>query len=223
MNFYSIPSTLDSEIGALEAQIQKYEKKEITAKELRAWRVPFGVYEQRTKDTFMVRIRCSAGCVTPEQLKAVAQLSSRYGSDEIHVTTRQALQIHDVALKDVVEIIRQLKAIGLATRGGGGNTVRNIMASWDAGIAQDEPFDVLPYALSLTSRLISEPDSWILPRKYKISFSNTEKDNAMATFNDLGFISHIKNDVKGFRVYVAGGMGSKPQVGNLLHDFIPTG
>ncbi|MDP2644460.1 MAG: sulfurtransferase TusA family protein, partial [Desulfobacterales bacterium] len=40
-------------------------------------------------------------------------------------------------------------------------------------------------------------------------------------FNDLGFISHIKNDVKGFRVYVAGGMGSKPQVGNLLHDFIP--
>lgn len=220
MKFYESPPSLEAEIDELEKQIDRYQKREITERELKARRVPFGVYAQRTKGTFMVRIRVPGGCVTPAQLKTVAMLSSRYGNDMVHLTTRQGLQIHYVALEDIVTVIQQLHEVGLVTRGGGGNTVRNITASWDAGISDDEVFDVTPYALSLTNRLIAEPDSWHVPRKYKISFSNATDDNAGATFNDLGFIAHTKNGVKGFRVYVAGGMGLKPQVGNLLHDFI---
>ncbi len=221
VRFYEIPPTFEAEIDELEAQIQRFNEGEIPARELKARRVPFGVYAQRTKGTYMVRVRVPGGCVTPFQLNTVAGLSDRYGNGSIHITTRQGLQIHDVVLKNIVEVIRQLNEVGLATRGGGGNTVRNITASWNAGISEDEVFDVTPYALSLTSRLIAEPDSWLVPRKYKISFANSADDNAGATFNDLGFIAHVKNGAKGFRVYVAGGMGLKPQVAHLLHDFIP--
>ena len=220
LRFYESPPSLEAEIDELEKQIDRYQKREITERELKARRVPFGVYAQRTKGTYMVRIRVPGGCVTPAQLKTVSMLSSRYGNDTVHLTTRQGLQIHYVALEDIVTVIRQLHEAGLVTRGGGGNTVRNITASWDAGISEDEVFDVTPYALSLTNRLIAEPDSWLVPRKYKISFSNSAYDNAGTAFNDLGFIAHIKNGIKGFKVYVAGGMGLKPQVGNLLHDFI---
>ncbi len=218
---YELPPTLEAELDDLEAQIHRYKKGKITPRELIARRVPFGVYAQRKEDTYMIRIRVPGGCVTPFQLKTVAKLAGKFGNNSIHITTRQGLQIHDITLQDLVPVIRKLRDVGLTTRGGGGNTVRNITASWDAGISPGEVFDITPYAISLTNRLIAEPDSWLVPRKFKISFSNSADDNSNATFNDLGFLAYAKNGQKGFRVYVAGGMGLKPQVGNLLHDFIP--
>ena len=221
MRFYEIPLNLKTEIDQFAVLVEEFKKGRIEKAKFRAFRVPFGVYEQRKDDTYMVRVRCTAGGITPEQLKTVTLLSEQYGSGFIHITTRQEVQIHDVALDNIVPVMKELLKVGLSTRGGGGNTVRNIMASWDSGIAKDEVFNVAPYAIALSSLLISESDSWVLPRKFKISFSNSDKDDAYACFNDLGFIATTQNGEKGFKVYVAGGMGIKPQVGRLLHDFIP--
>ncbi len=218
---YKLPESLANDIDELEASINKYKKGEMNADELKARRVPFGVYEQRESDTYMIRIRCAAGFVTPEQLEKVIELSSQYCMDKIHLTTRQELQIHYVKLDDIVTIIRELSKAGLASRGGGGNTIRNILAPEDAGINPEERFDVSPYAIALTSRLIAENDSWTLPRKFKIAFSGSDKDKGYATISDLGFIAQIKAGQKGFRVYAAGGLGTKSRTSNLLLDFIP--
>ena len=221
--FYEIPVSLPGEIDELESLIAKYRAGALDAASLKARRVPFGCYEQRKDGTYMVRARTAGGALTPAQLRAIAVVCDRYGSNEIHITTRQEFQVHDVALENVITVMRELLTAGLATRGGGGNTVRNIMVSPDAGVSPEEVFDPSPYAFALTSRLISEPDSWVLPRKFKITFSNSDKDTAYAQFNDLGFVAKIKDGVKGFKVYVAGGMGTKPAVGHLLHEFIPAG
>lgn len=218
---YTIPASAASELEQFASLIDKYRKGEIEGAALKAQRVPFGCYEQRKDGTFMVRIRCAGGALTPAQLETVASLSAQYGSDFIQVTTRQELQIHDLALENVVPIMRSLLDAGLSTRGGGGNTVRNILLSPDAGVSRDEVFDPSPYAFALTSRLITESDSWLLPRKLKIAFSNSAEDTAYAQFNDIGFITSEKDGVRGFKVYVAGGMGSEPAVGHLLHEFIP--
>lgn len=217
---YRIPENYAREIDELEGFVDQFRCDRMTATELRARRVPFGVYEQRTSGRFMVRIRCAAGIITPRQLRRVAELAGRFASGRLHVTTRQEIQVHDVPLENMVPIIRELAAIGLATRGGGGNTVRNVIASWDAGIAVDELFDVTPHAVELTSRLIALGDSWLLPRKFKVAFSNSAADNAFATANDMGFIAARHGKRRGFRVFVAGGMGRSPQPGQLLHEFI---
>ena len=219
--FYIIPESLSAEIDELERKIQQFQAGRLEAGTLKVHRVPFGVYEQRKDNTYMVRIRCAGGAITPAQLGLVASLSQQYAADTLHITTRQELQVHEVELGHVVPIMRDFLLAGLSTRGGGGNTVRNITASFDSGVALDEVFDVSPYAFALTSRLISEPDSWLLPRKYKIAFANSAADNARAAFNDLGFIATIRDGVKGFEVYAAGGMGTKPQAGHRLHDFVP--
>ena len=218
---YEIPLSLPGEIDELESLIAKYRAGALDAASLKARRVPFGCYEQRKDGTYMLRARTAGGALTPAQLRAIATACDRYGSDSIHITTRQEFQVHDVALENVITVMRELLAAGLATRGGGGNTVRNIMVSPDAGVSPDEVFDPSPYAFALTSHMISEPDSWVLPRKFKITFSNSDKDTAYAQFNDLGFVAKIKDGVKGFKVYVAGGMGTKPEVAHLLHEFIP--
>jgi sulfite reductase (ferredoxin) len=61
----------------------------------------------------------------------------------------------------------------------------------------------------------------MLPRKFKIAFSNSTADTSYAEFNDLGFVAQLRDGAKGFRVFAAGGLGTKPEVGHLLHDFIP--
>ncbi len=220
--FYEIPATLRGEIDELEFFVRGYLKGEIDAASLKLRRVPFGCYEQRDDGRYMLRIRCPGGAVTPGQLRTMAELSTQYGSQFLHTTTRQGFQIHDLQLQDVVPVMRQLLDAGMATRGGGGNSVRNIMVSADAGIATDEVFDPTPWAFALTSRLIAEPDSWMLPRKLKIAFSNSAEDSALAQFNDLGFIAMVRNNESGFVVYVAGGLGAKPEAGHLLHEFLPT-
>jgi sulfite reductase (ferredoxin) len=220
--FYDIPATLRNEIDELDSFVQQFLKGEIDAASLRTRRVPFGCYEQREQGKYMLRIRCPGGALTPAQLRTIAILSGQYGSDSIHITTRQEFQIHDLTLEHTVPVMRQLMDVGLATRGGGGNTVRNVLVSPEAGISPGEVFDPSPYVFALTSRLIAEPDSWALPRKFKIAFSNSGKDLAYAQFNDLGFIADKRQGELGFRVYVAGGMGAKPEVGHLLHEFIPT-
>lgn len=220
MQGYNLPSGLDKEIGELEELLRKYKRGEVSATEVKAHRVPFGVYEQREADTYMVRIRCAAGAVTPSQLEGVAVIASRYGVHDLHITSRQELQIHYVKLDDIVSVIKELRKIGLATRGGGGNTVRNIVSPEDSGINPQEIFDVTPYVSALTTRLIAENDSWSLPRKFKIAFSGTVEDKGYATISDVGFLAVIKGGVKGFRVYAAGGLGAKPSVGKLLLDFV---
>lgn len=218
---YKIPDSLKSEISAFEKHVHDFRNGEIEAVKFKAIRVPMGIYEQRLNGTFMVRVRCAAGMITPSQLKQVALLAQKEGTEPIHITTRQELQLHNVQLEQAPGILEQLYRFGLSSRGGGGNTVRNIMASEDAGIAKDEIFDVTPYALALTNTLIAESDSWSLPRKYKIALAGNDTDNANATFSDLGLIATIRNGEKGFKVYIGGGLGSKPTAGFKLSDFIP--
>jgi sulfite reductase (ferredoxin) len=218
---YQIPANLASELEELDSYIKRHQKGELDAATLKVRRVPFGCYEQRRDGSYMVRIRTTGGAHTPAQLQAMAEIAARYGSPWIHITTRQEFQIHDIALEHVVPSMRELLRVGLVARGGGGNTVRNVLVSPDAGVGVDEVFDPSPYAFALTTRLIAEADSWMLPRKFKIAFSNSEADTGYARFNDVGFIAQLRDGQQGFRVYVAGGLGTKPQVGHLLHEFIP--
>ena len=63
-------------------------------------------------------------------------------------------------------------------------------------------------------------------RKFKISFSGSTKDTALSFIHDLGFIAKVieKNGVfiKGFKVMIAGGLGSQPRAADVAFEFIET-
>lgn len=220
MKTYEIPGNIGQEIDGLQEKIVQFRAGEINPVQFKGIRVGQGVYEQRKNDTYMFRIRVAGGVITPKQLRRVAELSRDFSTDHFHVTTRQDVQLHYVSLEDTPKVYEELVKVGLSPKGGGGNTIRNIMASIDSGISTTEAFDVLPYAVALTSRMVAEEDSWNLPRKFKTAFSNSEADNCEATITCLGFIAKIKDGQKGFSVYVGGGMGAKPMPGKLIWEFI---
>jgi len=224
ISFYRLPQTIEADIAEFESDFEKFKTGDLDPVAFKASRVTRGIYEQRTLGKFMARIRLPGGGVTPIQLRKIAELGERFGNGDLHVTDRQDIQIHDVSLENVPAVMKELLKVGLSSKGGGGNTVRNIMACWGSGVCKNQVFDVAPFAVGLTEYLIKDPASFTLPRKYKLAFSGCQKDCALATINDLGFIAKTKiengAEVKGFRVYVAGGMGSGPRTSDLLTDFI---
>ena len=221
MRFYENAATLAAEQDQFEKDIVEFMAGRIDPVKFKAIRVAHGVYEQRQEHTYMIRIRCAAGGITPAQLKRTAELGEQYGSAEVHFTTRQEVQVHNVLIQDLMAVIRGLREVGLSTRGGGGNTIRNILTPSTSGVDPNEVFDVDPYAIELTTRMIQEPDSWNLPRKFKIAFSNGPDDTSYTQATCLGFVAKIQDGQKGFSVYCAGGMGAKPMVGHVLFDFVP--
>jgi sulfite reductase (ferredoxin) len=200
---------------------REYQEKTIEAVQFKAFRVPMGIYEQRKDEVYMVRIRATGGVIYPEQLLQVIAIAQKHKSDLLHITTRQEIQIQNLNLEEVEPILRELQEIGLSSKGGGGNTVRNILVSENSGLTNEEVFDTTPHAMALTTKLIAESDSYLLPRKMKIAFSSDDKRIDYAAINDLGLVAKIQHGVRGFKVYAGGGGGSKPTVGWTLFDFIP--
>ncbi len=217
----NLPQNLDSDINRFEQDLKDYTNGNLHETAFTAKRVKMGVYMERSYSTYMIRIRCTGNIITPVQLKKTAELALEYGDARVHVTTRAEIQIHGIDLENVLLILRTLASFGLTSKGGGGHTIRNIVTNPDSGINPAEVFDVQPHAVALTSFLISETDSFELPRKFKIAFSSTNHDPANCTLHDLGFVAQInENNEKGFRVYAGGGLGAKPKTGVLLHNFL---
>lgn len=221
---FNIPQTIKEDTEKYETEVERFLTGELDAVRFKGYRVPMGVYGQRAEtegeERYMIRVRAPGGVITKKQLEVLNELGREYGGGYLHFTTRQDVQIHQVGIEDTPEILYKLLEVGLSPRGGGGNTVRNIMNSSRAGVNPDEVFDTTPHNLALTEYLIRSRSSFNLPRKYKIAFSVTEEDEALATINDLGFIAQEKDGKRGFKVYAAGGMGNQPQVALLLEEFI---
>ncbi|MDD5458778.1 MAG: nitrite/sulfite reductase [Phycisphaerae bacterium] len=179
-----------------------------------------GIYEQRQSGKYMIRVRIGAGMASPDQLKRIAELSHRFGSGILHVTTRQDIQIHDVKIEDTADVMEGLLEAGLCTLGGGGDTVRNVTACPRGGVCSFEKFDCRPYAIAMAEYLLASGSSYALPRKFKIAFSGCGRDCSLASVTDLGFFAHIKNGVAGFSVYAGGGLGANPAAGIKIEDFV---
>lgn len=199
---------------------EKFYRKEITVPEYKAFSGGFGSYAQRGGEASMLRLRLPGGEINKENLKFVADSMKKYGISRAHFTTCQTVQLHDLSEKTVCSLIEEAFEHGIITRGGGGDFPRNVMCSPLSGVAEDEYFDVLPYAKEAGDYLLGFIKKVKLPRKLKVCFSNREQNETHATFRDLGFVA--KENQK-FDVYIAGGLGIKPKMGvKVLEDIEPS-
>ena len=79
----------------------KFERSEIAPEDWRRFRLVRGTYGQRQDDVQMLRIKIPQGIVTGSQMRALADVASRYSRGFCHVTTRQNIQFHFVPLNVV--------------------------------------------------------------------------------------------------------------------------
>ncbi|MGL5379262.1 nitrite/sulfite reductase [Clostridium sp.] len=180
----------------------------------------FGIYAQRDQKSFMIRLRVSCGVFSREQLHKVYEVAKKYNVDKVHLTTRQAVQLHDLSIDAVCDIMEECIHKDIFTRGGGGNFPRNVAISPLSGVDIEDKFDVVPYALACDNHFIKNSYTYKLPRKLKVSVASNDKDCSHCTVQDLGFVA-VKDGIKEcFRVFFGGGMGRNPKIGIELGETI---
>ena len=218
--------------------VRLFRQGKISDDDFRRFRLQHGAYGSRLRmDYSMVRIKVPGGEITPEQLDKIASLSEAFSIGSAHVSTRQNIQLHWVQLEDVSEVMRGLVEVGLTTREACGNTVRNVMCSHFAGVCPREAFDATPYAKAIARFLLRNPMCQNLPRKFKINFSCCD-DHGLVRVADIGLVPTVKKlsssssstmtttensgeTIRGFKIYLGGGLGAASFIGHLLEEFTP--
>jgi len=227
-------------------KVRLFRQGKISDDDFRRFRLQHGAYGSRLRmDYSMVRIKVPGGEMTPEQIEKIASLSEAFSIGSAHVSTRQNIQLHWVQLEDVSEVMRGLVEVGLTTREACGNTVRNVMCSHFAGVCPSEAFDATPYAKAIARFLLRNPMCQNLPRKFKINFACCDS-HGLVRIADIGLVPAVKkvpsstspssspsstqktteenersDTIRGFKIYLGGGLGAASFIGHLLEDFTP--
>lgn len=213
---------VQQDIIELEKRIREFKEGKADEEKFRSLRLARGVYGQRQAGVQMVRIKLPYGKVTSRQLRRIADVADKYSNGNLHITTRQDIQIHYVDLERTPELWAELERDAVTLREACGNTVRNVTASETAGIDRDEAFDVSPYAQAVFEYFLRNPVGQEMGRKFKVSFSGGASDTGLSYMHDLGFIARVQQGKRGFRVMVGGGLGAQPRHADQLYDFLET-
>jgi sulfite reductase (ferredoxin) len=213
---------IEKDIIDLEKKIRAFREGKIHDEKFRSLRLARGIYGQRQPGVQMVRIKLPFGKVTFKQLLRIADISDEYGSGNLHLTTRQDIQIHYVSLERTPELWAKLEQDDITLREACGNTVRNVTASPTSGIDPQEPFDVSPYAHATFEYFLRNPVCQEMGRKFKISFSSSDADTAFSYVHDIGVIPKLNsNNERGFKVLLGGGLGAQPLLASIVEEFLP--
>nr|WKN36680.1 HEPN domain-containing protein [Tunicatimonas sp. TK19036] len=216
---------VERDIIDLERKIRLFQEGQIDDDRFRSLRLARGVYGQRQQGVQMVRIKIPYGRLTPKQLLRMSDVSDEYANGNLHLTTRQDIQIHYVSLDRTPELWAQLEKDKLTLREACGNTVRNVTASAKAGIDPHEPFDVSPYAQETFAYFLRNPVCQEMGRKFKIAFSSSEADSAFTFIHDIGAIPKVRytdgKEERGFKILMGGGLGAQPNMAEVAYEFLP--
>jgi sulfite reductase beta subunit-like hemoprotein len=214
--------TVRTEIETFRLRAEEFVAGRITEDEFRPFRLKHGIYGQRQAGVQMVRCKIPGGLMTADQAEQLGRIADEFAGGKGHLTTRQNIQFHFIPLNRVAPLMHLLADVGMTNREACYNTVRNVTACPLAGIAQDEVFDVRPYAQRVAFAFLRKELTQNLPRKFKIAFDGcTGRDCMAGAINDIGLRAVIRDGRRGFRMLVGGGLGPLPVEAQLLDEFVP--
>jgi sulfite reductase (NADPH) hemoprotein beta-component len=206
-------------VSQFREQVERRLAGKLTEEEFRPLRLRNGLYLQL--HAYMLRIAIPYGVLSPRQLHQLAMIGRRFDRGYGHFTTRQNLQFNWVKLVDVPDILAALAEVEMHCIQTSGNCVRNVTADPFAAAAHDELEDPRPWCEVLRQWSTLHPEFSWLPRKFKIAVSGAAEDRAAVAFHDIGLrIVRGPEDENGFRVFVGGGMGRIPYVGQEIRPFL---
>ncbi|MBV8169379.1 MAG: NADPH-dependent assimilatory sulfite reductase hemoprotein subunit, partial [Alphaproteobacteria bacterium] len=180
---------------------------------------------------FMVRVKVPAGQLTSAQYLALDALAQRHAGGRLRVTTRQTLQFHGIAKRDLKAAVAEINQTLLSTFGACGDVVRNVTAT-PAPIA-----DAVHRRLQADAKRLSEAlaprtrayhEIWVddqpvtpaepedeplygasyLPRKFKIGLATPDDNWIDVLTNDLGIVALFDGEtLQGYNLALGGGLG----------------
>ncbi|MBU3028604.1 nitrite/sulfite reductase [Paracoccus marinaquae] len=210
---------LPHRVAQFRAQVARRLDGSLTEEEFRPLRLMNGVYLQL--HSYMLRVAIPYGALTPDQLRMLGHVADRWDRGYGHFTTRTNIQYHWHKLVDIPDALEALASVGIHSIQTSGNTIRNITADAFAGAAQDELEDPRPWAELMRRWSTDHPEFQFLPRKFKIAVSAGTQDRAVVSAYDIGLRIVEQDGQRGFQVWIGGGLGRTPYLGQVVRDFLP--
>jgi sulfite reductase (NADPH) hemoprotein beta-component len=202
------------------AQTGRYLAGELTEDEFLQLRLRNGLYVQRLAP--MLRVAVPYGTLDSTQLRQLAYIARHYDRGYGHLSTRQNMQFNWPLLEEVPDILASLAEVDMHAIQTSGNCIRNVTTDQFAGVAEDEWLDPRPYCELIRQWSTAHPEFDWLPRKFKIAITGARDDRAAVAVHDIGlkvFRSEAGDVV--FDVYVGGGLGRTPVIGQLIRSELP--
>jgi len=211
---------VDARVAEFRDQTERYLAGSLSADEFRHLRLRNGLYVQRFAP--MLRVSIPYGLLSSKQMRMLAHIARKYDKGYGHFTTRQNIQYNWPKLETVPDILADLATVEMHAIQTSGNCIRNITSDPLAGVARDELVDPRPYCELTRQWATFHPEFNWLPRKFKLAFSATTSDRAATRVHDIGI--HIVRNAAGelgYEVYVGGGLGRTPIIGQRIREFLP--
>jgi sulfite reductase (NADPH) hemoprotein beta-component len=210
---------VNQRVDQYEDQLNRYFNKELTDEEFRPLRLQNGLYIQRHAP--MLRVAIPYGLLSSNQLRTLADIADEFDRGYGHFSTRQNIQYNWPKLEDTPKILRKLADAEMHAIQTSGNCIRNITTDPYAGVTPDEIVDTRYIAEILRQWSTFHPEFALLPRKFKISISGSKHDRALVKTHDIGLELVKEQDNLFVNVFVGGGLGRTPVIGQLLKEKLP--
>lgn len=212
---------LNDRVNQFRDQTERFLSGELTNEQFLPLRLQNGLYVQRYAP--MLRVAVPYGLLNSTQVRKLAHIARTYDKGYAHVSTRQNVQFNWPELARVPDILAELAQVQMHAVQTSGNCIRNTTTDQFAGVVDGEVVDPRPYCEIIRQWSTFHPEFAFLPRKFKIAVNahNTD-DRAAILVHDIG-LQIVKNDAGeiGFKVYVGGGLGRTPIIGELVNPFLP--
>jgi dissimilatory sulfite reductase (desulfoviridin) alpha/beta subunit len=146
-----------------------------------------GVITQEDPDFVTVRVRLPAGVASLDQVAGLAEIAGRYGADQLHVTTRQAIEIPHIPAARIEEVARDLEANGTPV-GAEKNEVVNVVACPGTDRCKLANVETVELAREIDRRFFGRE----MPVKVRISIAGCPNGCNNALLNEIGIIGRVR-------------------------------
>ena len=146
-----------------------------------------GMIQQKQKEYFAMRLHAVAGDFTPEQMRKVAEVAERFGKGQIHLSTRQGIEIHFVRHEQLEPARKDLESAGIAM-GACGPRVRIVVACPGEATCKWGIIETKEIAHYLDHTYFRQET----PYKFKLSVTGCPHNCSKATENDIGVMGGIE-------------------------------
>ncbi len=165
----------------------------------------FGIYNHKlSPETFMLRIRLTAGRISPPQLKSILELVEAYHLKPI-ITMRAQMELHGLNADSVLEAWQKLEHSGLTCWQTLTDNFRNIVTDPLDGLDTKNRIETYPLIQEMESIFLKNPHyTGTLPRKFNTAICGTPESTHSFFSNDLYLALAEKEGQIGFNLYLGG-------------------
>ncbi|NTW84199.1 MAG: sulfite reductase subunit beta [Chlorobiaceae bacterium] len=146
-----------------------------------------GVMRQKQPETYVLRLKAVAGDLNIKQLKRIARVARRYAKGEVHLSTRQGIEIHHIHRDNLEIALKELREAGVEL-GASGTRVRVIVACPGEQVCKWGVFDTKRIAGTLDSNYFNRET----PSKFKMAVAGCSHNCTKANENDIGIRGAIE-------------------------------